>query len=342
MMVALAERTGKERHEIKYEKFNLRDVNCDGSLITIGSGEYKTTDRFWNSIFSRFGIGNNVFKYFSHNEVFKRICKTLDNDVPLRFSHDDHRVYAVSPCDRDVTGNYVYDILDESDAISYYFDDGVVKASFEPKSGDTMSMIMNDDHKHRFMMNIPLDGYGSVNTYLAMLRVVCANGMVAMAPAFRSKINIGKSDSWIAIKQAIDHFNNSEGYEAIAARLESATKSWASLYEYKKVIGSCLKSIDRARNKKALQKIVNMSSDILRMYGVAHIDAISPKKQRVLRSNMRVYDLINFATEFNTHFVKRRESSIDGTIGDLISSEYDLELSAADRPYEPAEFHLAS
>src|SRR5436309_939977 len=38
------------------------------------------TSRFWNSLHLRFGFTSNIFRYFSHEEVFNRISEVAPND----------------------------------------------------------------------------------------------------------------------------------------------------------------------------------------------------------------------------------------------------------------------
>src|SRR5262245_58724548 len=38
------------------------------------------TERFWNSLHLRFGFTSNIFRYFSHEEVFNRISAVAPND----------------------------------------------------------------------------------------------------------------------------------------------------------------------------------------------------------------------------------------------------------------------
>jgi len=38
------------------------------------------TDRFWNSLYSRYGFTKSIFKYFHHAEVFQRISEVAAQD----------------------------------------------------------------------------------------------------------------------------------------------------------------------------------------------------------------------------------------------------------------------
>jgi hypothetical protein len=54
-------------------RVTLKDLTIDGQSVT-------ATKRFWRSFFSRFGIAENVFRYFAPDEVFKRISAMSPDD----------------------------------------------------------------------------------------------------------------------------------------------------------------------------------------------------------------------------------------------------------------------
>jgi hypothetical protein len=94
-----------------------------------------------------------------------------------------------------------------------------------------------------------VDGYGTPNVYLSLLRQICSNGVVAMSKAFRSSVSLGKKDDNIAfaLTRVLDQFSNEEGYAALRQRIESAGNSWASVAES----NSLYKILVRLHNAKA-------------------------------------------------------------------------------------------
>jgi len=65
------------------------------------------------------------------------------------------------------------------------------------------------------------------------------------------------------------------------------------------------------------------------LYGLANLDALSVKRQRVLPARCRVYDLLNFASEVATHHsTTEGNRSMQAFIGSVISDEYDMEGTA--------------
>src|SRR5947209_12442444 len=48
--------------------------------VLLGGRPVRPSKRFWNSLHVRFGFTSNIFRYFSHEEVFARISATAPND----------------------------------------------------------------------------------------------------------------------------------------------------------------------------------------------------------------------------------------------------------------------
>jgi hypothetical protein len=73
-----------------------------------------------------------------------------------------------------------------------------------------------------------------------------------------------------------------------------------------------------------------MTGRLHELYGLANLDALSVKRQRVLPARCRVYDLLNFASEVATHHSTTEGGrSMQAFIGSMISDEFDMEGTAA-------------
>ena len=57
----------------KNGKTQIKEVVLEGEPL-------EPTKRFWNSLHLRFGFTGNIFRYFSHAEVFNRISEVAAND----------------------------------------------------------------------------------------------------------------------------------------------------------------------------------------------------------------------------------------------------------------------
>ena len=74
-----------------------------------------------------------------------------------------------------------------------------------------------------------------------------------------------------------------------------------------------------------------VAGNLLELYGLANLDALTQKRRRILPAPCRVYDLLNFASEVATHHADANGAqALQAQLGSWISDEYDLEGSARD------------
>ncbi len=295
----------------------------------------KPTRRFWKSFFVRFGISDNVFRYFQPEEVFQRISEQASSDV-LRYciEHGGQgatKLLAVTNPDRPVIRHgEVAELVLRHGGTDMKYADGVVTSTHTPRSGERPFSIGGDSFEHRFVMETPVDGFSHPKIYLSFLRRVCTNGMIGYGRAFRSDISLGKEIAH-CISRALGGFDNGEGYAALRQRFESAQKSWASVRECAELCKQLMQMNDGASIKADhwLRDFHQMTGNLNTLYGMANLDAISQKRQRVLPTRCRVYDLLNFASEMATHRASPDAGRrLQAFIGSMISDEYDMEGTA--------------
>lgn len=293
-----------------------------------------TSKRFWTSFFTRFGISDNVFKYFDHHEVFQRIAARANDDT-VRYCVERNpegrpKLLAVSaPNKPAVHPERFLDLIERYEGQDIAYDTGVVTSAHVPSSGDGEFAIGTDRFKQRFVLETPVDGYGNPRIYLSMLRLICTNGMVGYAPTFRSEIRVGKEPVY-SITRALESYDNGEGYAALRQRFESAQTSWASIYECNKVYRLLAKWHAAGElGPTVLNDFHRATGNLNELYGLANLDALSTKRQRVLPARCRVYDLLNFLSELATHRARPAASrALQGLLGGLIADEYDMEGTA--------------
>lgn len=341
--------------------------------VIVNDEPLQPSARFWTSLFARYGFGQQFFKYFSHSEVFNRIsdCETADRmRLCIQRQTDVNGVergtlMAVSNPTKPVVQ---YDELMES--LAKYngkqidYSNGEVYSTHAPRIGASNFDIKGDTFSNRFVMATPIDGYGSPNFYLSLLRQICSNGMIGYAKAFRSSLNLGKAadDVMPTITRALDGFGNDEGFAALRQRMESSTESWCSVAEavslYKLLVklhsGKSLHGVDSHLTKSTglqgylhdarmgndgaaldeeegigsplISAFHRMTGDTNRLYGLANLDSLSIKRQRTLPVKCTVYDALNFCTEVATHYAAPRASRmLNAWVGTIISAEYDME-----------------
>ena len=195
-----------------------------------------------------------------------------------------------------------------------------------PSSGDAAIQIGPDCFKNRFTLETPVDGYGNPRIYLSLLRLLCVNGMIAYTPVFRSEIRVGKDVTW-SIARALESYDNGEGYAALRQRFESAQNSWASLHECHGLY-RILARLQGAGNipPSSLADFNRVTGNLNELYGLANLDALSSKRQRVLPARCRVYDVLNFMSELATHHATPLGNRVlQAHLGSLIADEYDME-----------------
>jgi hypothetical protein len=318
--------------------------------VVLNDEAVQPTNRFWNSLHLRFGFTSNIFRYFSHAEVFQRISDTAPNDhirwCVERSSSGVNRLLAVTnPSAALMAYEDLLELLHRYDITDVRYSDGIVRSRHAPRWSDTFH-IGGDGFQNKFVLDTPIDGFGRPSVYLSLLRLVCSNGAVGYSPAFRSELSVGRGDDGVlfALTRVLDGFNNEEGFAALRQRFEAATRSWASVYEVNRLYKLLARLHNRGEIKSGaavpahgedgatrsssslFHAFHEMTGDLSRIYGLANLDALSVKRQRTLPTACRVYDVLNFASEVATHHATEMGNrQVQAFLGDLLSSEYDLE-----------------
>jgi len=223
------------------------------SQVLVNDEPIKPTERFWTSLYARYGFNKSFFKYFRHDEVFQRISEVESKDrMRLCIERDadkgENRLLAVSnPAKPIVRHKDLIETLERYDSSDVRYCDGVVESSHVPRTGANSFDVSGDAFTNRFVMSTPIDGYGLPNIYLSLLRQVCSNGMVGYARTFRSTLALGRGDDDVvySIVRALEGFGNDEGYAALRQRFEAATQSWASVYEANSLYKHLVKLLSR-------------------------------------------------------------------------------------------------
>jgi hypothetical protein len=340
---------------LTYHEVQVKDLTCHTKLVgkktivekvSLLGKDFKPTQRFWDSMMSRFGIADSIFKYFSYKEVFDRISEVCKNDlirVAVQRTASLHeygftpRLLAVTNPNKPIlTAEQTADLLEELGDHVISYRSGLMTSEHQTRLPFTFK-AGEDDFGTFLAFESPIDGYGTPSIYLALLRVRCVNGAIAYGSAFRSNINIGKNEVAVQVVQRVlESFNNEDGFSALKQRMEAAQKSWASVREVlvtAKTIrrlteGSFLKGQDAANRNQALASLYQKSGELREIYGTVQLESLGIKRMRLLPTKCKVYDLFNLLTEMATHQLRPDASrSALGLFGEMISNEYDLENS---------------
>jgi len=406
---------------LRRETCALGDIKVDKDLnFTLFDQAIKPDDRFFTSLYSRYGISGRFFDYFDHHEVFSRIKERSDKGDVIQVTIDEttDTPTLLSLC------NSRWELPDVADIENALKDGGInidsfkadfhtdgrtnkqvqrsarvsttqnagsdriaMEGAFGHASQVSADMMLNDIHDitysrgvvrvlampranndfdingdkflGRYVLDIPVDGYGSPAVYLAMLRQVCTNLSVGLTKTFKSSLNLNKSRDYVeAVGRAMESFNDDEGYDIIRDRFTKAGQSWASINEAQQVYQALITMHNKGFielpdgtevttevtstndgnvavgeynpiTSPVLRRYRELLGDMTKAYGIANLDALSTRRKQVLPTACSVYDLLNFMTEVGTHWTniegQRRMQGLVGTF--LANKEYDLEGS---------------
>lgn len=352
-------------------EFKVGQISPKGivTTMTIGGRTVHPTSRFWTSLcstFSSYGLSTKLFGLFPHHEVFDRIATRTNDRVRYALEEESGNLLAVTtPTKPLIRYDAISQVLQGREAQNIGYGKGVIQSTHTPPFMSDFK-VGGDDFAHQFIMETPVDGFGQPLIYLSLLRMVCTNGAVGYARAFKTEIQIGKEDGdapLFSIQRALDSFNNEEGFAAMRQRFEAATNSWGSVYEaylldkiltklaghnaYTTNNNAPSKLVDRLAgqrevellgvnadsnanplNLRIMRAFTKLTGDLPMIYSVPSLDAFQEKRMRKLPVKCGVYDLINFATEVATHHCTHEAGrSLQAWVGSMISSEYDLEGS---------------
>ncbi len=305
------------------------------SRVELDGQSLNPSRRFLRSLFQRFHINEQVFRYYSYDEVLQRVrekapCERFQYCVEEKKNSPD-RLLAATPPDRPIARfGATRSLLQRYEGRRLTYSDGVITSTHTPVSGDGQFDIGTDKFKNRFVLQTPIDGCGRPKIHLALLRMVCSNGAVGYTPAFRTIINTG-NQPLRGIERALETYDNDTGFAAMSQRFESAQNSWASLRETQSLYRLLVDITNRGgfTSDSVLKNFYTTSGRPHELYGIASLDSLSQKRQRVLPAKCRVYDLLNFASELATHKSEPESGlRLQAHIGHLLSDEFDMEGSA--------------
>ncbi|MBM3954679.1 MAG: DUF932 domain-containing protein [Planctomycetes bacterium] len=325
-ITAAAPETAKRQRETLLPEKALLDV--DGQKCVV-------TPRFWKSVFARYRFGASTFRYFRPEEVFGRICEVSRDDrlrvmVELPPSGPPQALAVSDPRQPLVTIDDMRDLVRSHGAERPFYRDGVIGCTFMPKSGERGLAIGADEFANRFTLDVPIDGFGSPRIHVALLRLICTNGLVGHHRAFASDVPASRNPLH-TLKRAIECFDHADGYAAIRERFLAAQTSWASVREAHALHRQIVKAklIDPAGKGRVIESFDRLTGRIQEFYGVTNVDTLPPRRQRLLPVKCRVYDLLNLASEVATHSAAPREAvAIQHWIGSTLADEFDLEGTA--------------
>lgn len=310
--------------------------------VKIKEEELQPTQRFWTSLFARFGFNNAFFKYFGHDEVFARIASVSNRDR-LRYVIDrcetgDVLLAATNPESPGIGYDPLIETLEKYEAEGITYHEGCVSSRHTPRVGSNAFKIGGHTYHNRFVLETPIDGYGRPSVYIALQR---EDGAVSVGygKKFKSELSVGKGDEVShSVVRALEGFNHDEGYAAIRQRFEMAQLSWASVNEsntlYKLLLklmhnnhvnGTIVKHDDHAGSN-VITTFHEITGDTCKLYGLANLDSLAVKRQRTLPVRCTVLDLVDYASNLSTtQATEHGARALQSWVGNLIGDDFDME-----------------
>lgn len=314
---------------------NSYDVTFDNQKVTLSG-------RFWNSLGSRFGFNQSYFKYFRPEEVLERVQQVHGADAVVRMAIEKNKhgnfekLLAVSSVDKQIVQyNPIIELLMAKGGRELKYNNGIISGIFTPSSGEQAFSVNGDEFRHMYEASFAVDGYGDPKITLALERLVCLNGMVAKTKAHTAGIKLGKDEIMHTIGRALETYANEEGFDLLVRQIEKAQMTTASINECN-TVGKVLSQRVGLKpgHGSQLQKFHQMcagggNGSLLDFYGEASLDSLDKDFQKKLPSGCKVYDLLNFVTELNSHHVNESDfqsrRALHELTGNLLSGRYDLE-----------------
>lgn len=324
-----------------------REINANTFIQLPCKRKFAVSDRFWESFCALHFVGMNIFEYFDHAEVFERITTVKGGGnvrVSIERTKDQTETGTLLSCTNPgkpiLRVNEIVDLIDRYNGEHQRYGTGIIQVSF-PAAHPVTFDVAGDDFTTRFVLQMPIDGYGLPSAYLELRRERSSGSIVGMTKAFKTQFQLGKDDNnlYPVLDRAMRTFNNEEGYHAFKKRLEAAAQSWASFHEagtLHAILSQVLTAdgMDLPERLDILKKYNETTGNPLSYYGVTGANELSTRRAKSIPVNATVYDLINFATEVSTHHLRKREQHqrMMSWVGEKLADEYDLEGTVKTNP----------
>ena len=331
------------------ERISIADlvpVECDSATgrfkIQYEDRTYNTTARFITSFARKLKFSNNIFNYFSAEEVFDRVQqRNPDVAFKVTFDRQDGEILGVVDENKKLLPAEIACNVFASDprVRKIQYSKGVWEAEF--LLDETFAIRNDSEYARKIWVHYPVDGVSMPCVYLSVLRQVCSNGMVAMVPGFRTDIEIN-DESGTHLSRLLRSYNNENGFMALESRLQTAQDTLASVNELLKFENLLAAQISDQSSVSQLQtRLEEMAGDPCARYETTSLNNIAMKKRSLLPVDCSVNDLFNFCSELTTHHenIISRVDAFNAVLGGMLAQEFDLEEMYHNR--QPAKaFHL--
>ena len=313
-----------------YETIGLGEMTpltIDNTIrgVRIGNEAYFTSKRFMQTLMSLFGFSENLFQYFTPEELFGRIQERR-KDTEIRICIDRKAQMLNGIIRPEQTGlplaTVCWTLVEDKRfrKMEYCPEKACIEAQLElPSVWD----IPSDSHYETFLhVRYPVDDVSSPTIALGIVRQVCSNGLVARRKCFETALIVEKNHG-THLRQLLASFNNRNGFDALRERLQIAQETKASVNEYLAAVNAVQKCINKPESViNRMDCVAGMPEDT---YGQTRLDAIRSRYRKELPVAASVMDLINILTELATHYTVKNKDYLYTFVTGMLAAEFDLE-----------------
>lgn len=297
------------------------------SIIT-DNDEFKATDRFINTLVRQKGLSPEIFNLFSYSEVFSRFSRNdPDYEFKVTIDNANREILGAIPKTRKLLEvDKVLDIVREDDRLSgISYSTGVLSVGFNNK--DTFSIANDSKYEKRFNFNYSVDGLNQPNFNLSLVRVVCSNGATMVIKEYRTDAIISDNNG-DHLRRILTSFNNEDGFEKLAKRLNVAEITPCSLDELSKFENYLLRNCHKTEDSRQLISILeDYAGQPKRRLGVSNLNSIPEIRRKNTYCSINVLDLFNIGTEILSHHesVITKTNMFDNYLAKLLDNHFDFE-----------------
>jgi hypothetical protein len=291
------------------------------SSVIVGGVRAAASKRFVNSMCGLIGQSKSVFDIFTPEEVLQRVLERKQRaQYRVQFVEtlggQLETVAVTSPDKVSIEAEEIVRNLENyTDLMNVAYDDGTITTIHEPVQTNDF-VVGSDAMMAKFIVSTPIDSYGSVNSYMAIIRLICINLNIWYNSAFKTSLKLGDEEQGKAFNRFISTLNNEEGFAAINNRMEAARGTYASIAEVSQVRQAMADAtLDGEGGGDAFMDAFRSmirggdnERSLNETYGVANFAELPMKTLQRLQTKCSVYDLMNFATEYGTHHVSTEKS----------------------------------
>ena len=293
--------------------------------VRIGGESFAASKRFMRTLMTLFGFSENLFQYFSPEELIERILeRRKDTEIRICIDRGSRLMQGViRPEESGMPLGLVCRTLTDDKRFSkmtYSPESASIEAELKlPNDWD----IPSDSHYGTFLnIRYPVDDVSVPMIALGIVRQVCSNGLVARRRCFETALIVEKNQG-THLRQLLGSFNNRNGFDALRERLQVAQETKASVNEYLAAVNAVQKCIDN------YEPVVNRMDAVAGMpeevYGHTRLDAIRARYRKELPVAASIMDLINILTELATHYEVKNKDYLYTFVTGMLAAEFDLE-----------------